>query len=78
MSNALHFAKVFGVCLAVTMTAYLFGIRGSFDFAIGWHGTSRPPMWLIQMLFWLWPAIPALLIAGLWEILRVVRLRFAR
>lgn len=79
MKNVIHFAKVLGICWAAAMVAYLFVVlRGSFNFVIAWYGTSRPPMWLTQMLFWLWPVFPALLIAGSWEILRVIRLRIVR
>jgi len=74
MNNMLHFAKHFGVCWVTAMVAYVFVVFRS-GFSFGWLGPSHPPMWAIQTMFWLWPVVPALLIAGLWEILRVIRLR---
>jgi len=32
-------------------------------------------MWAVQIVFWLWPVVPALLIAVFWEILRLIKLR---
>ena len=79
MSNLLHFVKVFAICLAAAMVAYVFVVyRWGFGVSVGWFGTSRPPIWVLQITFWLWPVIPVFLIAGLWEIVRMVRFHLAR
>jgi hypothetical protein len=78
MNDMLHFAKVFGICMAATMAAYVFVVfRWGFNVGVAW-GTSRPPMWAIQVVFWFWPAVPALLIAVFWEILRLIKLRIVQ
>jgi len=74
MNVALHFAKVFGICMATFVAAYVFVVfRWGFNVGIAW-GTSHPPMWAVQIVFWLWPVVPALLIAVFWEILRLIKL----
>lgn len=75
MNHALHFAKAFGVCWAAAMASYVF-VTFRWGFAVGWVRPPAPPMWALQMLFWLWPVIPAFLVAGLWEVIRVVGLHF--
>lgn len=74
MNNMLHFAKFFGICWVTAMVAYVFVVF-RWGFSVVWVGPSHLPMWTIQAIFWFWPVLPALLIAGLWEILRVIRLR---
>ncbi len=79
MSNVLHFAKVFGICWTTTMVVYLFVVyRWGFSFSLAFSRMSHPPIWAIQMMFWLWPVIPAFIIAGLWEMLRVIKLHIVR
>ena len=43
-----------------------------FDFSLGWDGHSPPPMWVIRILFYVWPAIPAFLAAMFWKLTRWV------
>ena len=76
MNNVLHFAKVFGICWATAMVVYTFVIyRWGFAFSVGVLGRSRPPMWEVQTLFWLWPVVPAFLLALTWELIRMAALR---
>jgi hypothetical protein len=77
MNNLLHFGKVFGICWAAAMVAYLF-VTFRWGFAVGWLRTPHPPTRTIQIMFWLWPVVPALLIAGFCEIVGIVGLRIAR
>lgn len=79
MSTMVHFAKILGACWATAMAVYLFVVfRGSFNVVVASYGPSRPAMWVTQTIFWFWPVVPAFLIAGLWEIVHVIRLRIVR
>jgi len=51
MNVALHFAIVFGICMATFVAAYVFVVfRWGFNVGIAW-GTSHPPMWAVQIVF---------------------------
>jgi hypothetical protein len=69
MSNTLHFGKIRGICWVICMVAYIFVVfTWGFGVSVAWRG-SHPPIWAVQTMFWLWPVVPAFLIAGLWEVL---------
>lgn len=80
MNNLLHFAKVFGICGAAAMVVYIAVIyRWGFGVGLrfGSSGSSRPPMWTVQALFWLWPLVPVFCAVIVWELIRVAVLRKA-
>lgn len=78
MNNLLHFAKIFGICGATAMVVYIAVIyRWGFGFSVGLIGKPHPPMWFVQTLFWLWPVVPALFVAIVWELIRIAVLRKA-
>ncbi len=66
----IHFAKVFGVTLAIIVFLYGVVIQ-SWGFAVGWRGTSLPPMWILRLAFYRWPIVAAFLIAGVIELSRI-------
>ena len=71
MATFLHFSKVFAILWAVFMALYTVVVF-RWGFSIGWDGPSPPPMWVIRILFYVWPAIPAFLAAMFWELTRWV------
>jgi len=70
MANLLHFSKVFATLWAVVEALYIVAVF-RWGFGVGWVGHSPPPMWVICILFYVWPAAPALVVAGMWEIARL-------
>ena len=71
MNNLLHFAKILGICGATAMVVYI-SVIYRWGFAASLHfGSSRPPMWTVQALFWLWPLVPVFFVAIIWELIRV-------
>ena len=70
----IHFAKVLGVALAIIVFLYGVVIQ-SWGFAVGWRGTSVPPMWILRLAFYLWPIGAAFLIASVIELSRIVTFR---
>jgi len=77
MNNLLHFAKIFGICSAAAMVVYI-AVIYRWGFAVSLHfGSSRPPMWAVQALFWLWPLVPVFCAVIVWELIRVAVLRKA-
>ena len=73
MANLIHFSKVFATLWAVVEAFYIVAVfRWGFDFSVGWVGHSPPPMWVIRLLFYVWPAAPAFLAAMIWELTRWV------
>jgi len=79
MNNLLHFAKILGLCGAAAMVVYIAVIyRWGFAVGVRLHsGSSRPPMWVVQTLFWLWPLVLVFFGAIVWELIRVAVLRKA-
>jgi hypothetical protein len=77
MNNLLHFAKIFGICGAAAMVVYI-AVIYRWGFAVGLHfGSSRPPMWVVQAFFWLWPLVVVFFVTIVWELIRVAVLRKA-
>ena len=77
MNNLFHFAKIFGICGATAMVVYI-AVIYRWGFAVGLHfRSSLPPVWAVQTLFWLWPVVPALFVAIVWELIRIAVLRKA-
>ena len=77
MKALLHFAKVFGFVWGAIIIVYLITFSRGMSFVVASYGTTRPSSWLMQMIFF-FSVLPALFVAGLWEILRVVRLHMVR
>jgi hypothetical protein len=75
MDRILHFAKVFGVIWALITGLWVFMFFRGADFSVGFFGHSPPPIWVFQLLLWAWPVIPAIALAGIWELMRLAMLR---
>ena len=74
MKQLIHFAKVFGIAWAIITATYIVVIT-RWGFGIGWLGSSPPPMWLLRVMFYVWPVIPAFFVAAIWELARVAMVR---
>jgi hypothetical protein len=61
MTRLIHFAKVFAIVWVLLTVVYIFVVlRKGF-------GVSLPrstPMWVLWLVFYAWPAVPAALIAA--------------
>jgi hypothetical protein len=78
MDRTVHFAKVFGIAwliLTGLWAVVFFRVGSGFDFDVGWSAHSRPPLWVVHLLLFAWPVIPALLAAALWELTRLAMFR---
>jgi hypothetical protein len=75
MDRQVHFAKVFGIVWAVITGLWAIVFFHGADFSVGFFGHSRPPMWVLWVLLWAWPVVPAIAVAALWELTRLAMLR---
>ena len=74
MGKLVHFAKMFGITWAIATALYFVVIR-LWGFSVGWRGQSPPAMWVIQVVFYAWPVVPAFLVAALFEWTRLAMFR---
>jgi len=52
--------------------------RWGFAVGVRLHsGSSRPPTWAVEALFWLWPLVAVFVVVIVWELIRVAVLRKA-
>jgi hypothetical protein len=68
MTRLIHFGKVFVVVWLIFSAIYVLVVL-KYGFGVGLQG--HPPIWLVRLVFYLWPAVPAVLIAATWELLRI-------
>ena len=69
MTRLIHFAKIFA-SLWVFLTLVYVVVVARYGFGV--HFPGSPPRWVLWLFFYAWPAIPAALIAGSWEAVRMI------
>jgi hypothetical protein len=70
MTRLIHFAKVFAIVWVLLTVVYMVVVlRDGFGVAL----PVSPPMWVLRLVFYAWPAIPAAFVAASWEVVRMMR-----
>jgi hypothetical protein len=70
MTRMIHFAKVFAIVWVLLSVVYIVVVL---RVGFGVHLPGSPPKWLLWLVFYAWPAIPAAFVAASWELVRMIR-----